>query len=89
MSPLEEDPLHPIAPVLRVRPARPIQVPPRVLRALKVPGGWNGPDRRRRNRRQAAPAREEPPPETYDDQGHILPPRPRGGEEQPRVDLEV
>ncbi len=89
MSPLEEDPLHPISPVLRTRPSRPVQVPPRVLRALRVPAGWSGPERRRRERRGAEPEVEEPPPETYDEHGHILHPHLPEGEQVPHVDLKI
>ncbi|MBI3132947.1 MAG: hypothetical protein HYZ13_16650 [Acidobacteria bacterium] len=89
MSPLEEDPLHPISPVLRARPSRPVQVPPRTLRVLNLPGNWQGADRRKRNRRRAVPEVVEPPPETYDELGHILHPHLEEEHEIPHVDLEA
>ncbi len=89
MSPIEEDPLHPIAPVIRVRPSRPVQVPPRILRTLQLPGNWNGPDRRRQNRRNPEADPLEPPPETYDEQGHILHPHAEQEPEAPHLDLEI
>ena len=89
MSPFEEDPLHPIAPVLRIRPSRPVQVPPRILRVITLPDHRKGPDRRRRTRRGSVPEHLEPPPETYDGQGHILHPHGEGAEEVSHVDLEI
>ncbi|HJV88765.1 MAG TPA: hypothetical protein VJ623_00555 [Holophagaceae bacterium] len=84
MTPREEDPLHPIAPVLRTDPARAIQVPARVLRAVRVPERWRGPERRRRRRAPPEPPPE--PPETYDEHGVILHPH---EEDTPVIHLDL
>lgn len=87
MSPREEDPLHPIAPVLRIHPSRPVQVPFRVLRTLRLPGGWDGRNRRRRPRPTPEPTG--PPPETYDEHGEIHHPHQPEREDPPHVDLKA
>lgn len=72
----DEDNLHPIAPVVRVRANRPLQVPLRVRIAMPHAGG--GPPSERRGWRPPRPSLPQPEatPETYDQAGHVHPAHP-------------
>ncbi len=76
MAPRDEDSLHPIAPVLRARANRPIQVPARTRTTVPLPGGWPGGERRRWKRPRPAVPQKEATPETYDQAGHVRPAHP-------------